>query len=887
MARCPTCYRRLSSGAVCPTDGDRAPPESTATQDVEPPEIPGFVLREGLGRGATSTVWAGIQTKDARAVAVKVARAATDHLTERFEREAAILERLPPGNAPELLQSGRLPNGRSYLAMERLGGDTLARYLERLQKPDESTSIALIAAAIIKNLEALHGVELCHYDLKPSNILLTEAPPDPKTMLIDFGLTALTSVVVGTAEYMAPERIAGERAESSADIYSFGVVLYELLTLRVPFAGDRTSIERGHIALRPAKPSQFAAVSSRLEQLTLRCLAKNPNKRPSLKEISAQLEQTEKGADADSTTSAAEVRPRQRHSSREPVAILVSEIESPAALAEIRRRGGVVARQTGTRYVCAFASALCQEPAQAALGAGEALARRGRWTALHVAELRVRARDDERLRLYGAAVERPESWLPDSIDGLVLTDEFAEVVDLPLDPAGPGFHRLAERDVESSSTGPLVGREEIAAAAEASIERSFTERCPELFTIVGVTGLGKSRLAAELLALGSSMDNVRTVHFQARTSGDNQHRLLTAIGAAELADIPDLDPARDVGGLLAAASRVRPTAVVIDDAHRLSGQLCDAIEYATLNRVGTPLWIAVTVNPRFVGRRRQWGSRANRHEQIELEPLGEREAMALAAELLKPAEYPPADLLRRLANWAGGNPFFLVEIIRALKRQGIIRERESRSFYVATADLENLPAIPASQWLATRLLEGMPSELARLTRLCAILGPVFRRDEVAWIQDAAEKLPAASSPIDLDVGLAELERSEVMVRRRDGWSFAHGAVADAITHQLDSAVAVALRSAAMEFWREPAATGEELAMLRFANHAAASPTSTVIGTAAPPSSAASAGQAMRQIVAPMVSATPDRSIEMFMILPLLDPEVIAWGERPRRFSSSS
>src|SRR5690606_4651941 len=119
-------------------------------------------------------------------------------------------------------------------------------------------------------------------DLAPDNVFLCDDPAE-RVRLVDLGAhashTPSSLAVVGTAEYMAPEQFDG-RMDERAEVYAAGVLLYEMLTLRVPFAGTRAAIEQGHRALRPPCPGEHAPVPADLADLCLACLAKEPDQRP-------------------------------------------------------------------------------------------------------------------------------------------------------------------------------------------------------------------------------------------------------------------------------------------------------------------------------------------------------------------------------------------------------------------------------------------------------------------------------------------------------------------------------------------------------------------------------------------------------------------------------
>jgi len=224
-----------------------------------------------------SIVWEATRDEDKAPSAIKVGRGDSPTVIERFRRDAEALSRIGPPHAPRLYQSGELEDGHPYIAMELLASKTLAARLEEMPAPPEPEWVVGAGTAVLSALMAVHARGIIHRDLKPENIFLDE--PGPLATLIDFGLTrsveasdtvgiTRAGTVVGTPEYMAPEQIRADPVlDGRVDIYAFGVILYELCTLRLPFVGDRASIEHGHLALRPPRPREFAALPEPLEEL--------------------------------------------------------------------------------------------------------------------------------------------------------------------------------------------------------------------------------------------------------------------------------------------------------------------------------------------------------------------------------------------------------------------------------------------------------------------------------------------------------------------------------------------------------------------------------------------------------------------------------------------
>jgi Tol biopolymer transport system component len=266
-----------------------------------------------LGAGGMGEVWRAEDTKLGREVALKVLPeefAKDPERMARFEREAKVLASLNHPNIATLYGLESVPSGTetetetdtgtgptTFLAMELVDGEELSEKITRGQIPvDEAIRIAL---QIAEALEAAHEQGIVHRDLKPANIKLR---PDGTVKVLDFGLAkawdadapdsspsmspTLTAhataagVILGTAAYMSPEQAAGVAADSRADIWSFGVVLWEMLTGRKLFEGETVShVLASVLKDEPEIEALPGALPSRIVELIERCLRKKPKRR--------------------------------------------------------------------------------------------------------------------------------------------------------------------------------------------------------------------------------------------------------------------------------------------------------------------------------------------------------------------------------------------------------------------------------------------------------------------------------------------------------------------------------------------------------------------------------------------------------------------------------
>ncbi|MFF3836096.1 serine/threonine-protein kinase [Streptomyces sp. NPDC001930] len=278
-----------------------------------------YLLEEPLGRGATGTVWRARQRETAGAeaavpgqpgetVAIKVLKeelANDADIVMRFLRERSVLLRL---THPNIVRTRDLVVEGDVLAlvMDLVEGPDLHRYI-RDSGPLTPVAAALLTAQIADALAASHADGVVHRDLKPANVLLAEQGGQMHPMLTDFGIARLadspgltrTHEFVGTPAYVAPESAEGRPQTSAVDIYGAGILLYELVTGRPPFAGG-TALEvlHRHLSEEPRRPS---TVPGPLWTVIERCLSKDPDRRPSAVNLARGLRAVAAGIGVHST----------------------------------------------------------------------------------------------------------------------------------------------------------------------------------------------------------------------------------------------------------------------------------------------------------------------------------------------------------------------------------------------------------------------------------------------------------------------------------------------------------------------------------------------------------------------------------------------------------
>ena len=247
-----------------------------------------YQIVDKLGEGAMGVVYRAFDPMLERVMAIKTIRldlAPAEHedFEQRFFREARSAARLNHPAITTIFDAGRVDNV-AYIAMELLEGQDLRHLIVKDGRPDPDR-IAAIIARVAEGLDYAHEHGVVHRDIKPGNIMLLK---NGQVKIADFGIARLqtsshtmTQMVIGTPKYMSPEQILGKAVDGRSDIFSLGVVLYQLLTATTPFEGDTVTTVMYKVLHEPApRPSTLAPnLPSGFEYILARALAKNPDDR--------------------------------------------------------------------------------------------------------------------------------------------------------------------------------------------------------------------------------------------------------------------------------------------------------------------------------------------------------------------------------------------------------------------------------------------------------------------------------------------------------------------------------------------------------------------------------------------------------------------------------
>ena len=292
--------------------------EAPARQNANDPLIGSTIagkyrIYAKLGSGGMGAVYRAQRTMIGDDVAIKILHVDQNDSreAERFRREAQAAARLKHANAVSIFDFGISDDGRQYLVMELVEGESLRQLIKREGRLS-SAFAAEIISQVCAALDEAHRYNIVHRDIKPDNIIVALRGPKPQVTVLDFGIAKLrgeaagtltqTGSVLGTPHYMSPEQCLGEELDGHSDIYSLGIVLYEMLAGVVPFNSPiSTAVVVQHVnqappSLRGLNP----AIPWSVERTVLHALEKRPEARPSTSgafaaELTASVENS--GAD--------------------------------------------------------------------------------------------------------------------------------------------------------------------------------------------------------------------------------------------------------------------------------------------------------------------------------------------------------------------------------------------------------------------------------------------------------------------------------------------------------------------------------------------------------------------------------------------------------------
>ena len=246
-----------------------------------------YRIEAPVARSGMASIYRATDTRDNRIVALKVPHPdleADPILFDRFQREAGIGEKL---NHPKVMRVfGGEKRSRIYMVMEWCDGRLLRQILDEGRMPHERA--IQIAIAVLDALEYVHANGIVHRDLKPENIMVDD---EDNIKLIDFGIAgdaaarrltyANFTAAIGTPDYISPEQVKGKRGDARSDIFSIGVILYEMLSAKLPFLGPNPIAAMNERLLNHPVPPSVAdpTISPQLQEILYRALERDPQNR--------------------------------------------------------------------------------------------------------------------------------------------------------------------------------------------------------------------------------------------------------------------------------------------------------------------------------------------------------------------------------------------------------------------------------------------------------------------------------------------------------------------------------------------------------------------------------------------------------------------------------
>ncbi len=299
---CGECGTRLSfSEDIAVTETIEAPREELTTGSTFAGR---YQIIEELGRGGMGKVYKALDTEIKEKVALKLIKPeiSVDKKTiERFQNELKFARKISHRNVCRMYDLNK-DAGSYYITMEFVSGEDLKRFIRRSGRLTVSKGID-IATQICEGLDEAHRLGVVHRDLKPGNIMIDN---DGNARIMDFGIARSVEgkgitgagVMIGTPEYMSPEQVEGKDIDQRSDIYSLGVILYEMLTGRVPFEGETAlNVAVKQKTETPRNPREYnEQVSEELSRAILKCLEKEKDKRyRSASEVRSELANIEEG----------------------------------------------------------------------------------------------------------------------------------------------------------------------------------------------------------------------------------------------------------------------------------------------------------------------------------------------------------------------------------------------------------------------------------------------------------------------------------------------------------------------------------------------------------------------------------------------------------------
>ncbi len=295
MTPCRSCARPLAADtAFCGYCGQRLSSRDPLVGTL----LDGrYQIDAKIAAGGFGTIYRATHTSSGRQVALKVLHEQLSHdasVSARFRREAVAMSSLCDPHTVTTYELGEDSDGTRFIAMELLHGESLADRFTACGSLHWRTVLSILRS-VCSSLGEAHALGIVHRDLKPANIFLCQQPTPDYVKVLDFGIAKIlhgsnmddgseltrAGQMIGTLEYMSPEQLIGGELDGRTDIYTLGIVAYEMITGRRPFAeaGNAPALITALFTQTAPAPSMLVRVPAQVDQLLLRCLERDPPER--------------------------------------------------------------------------------------------------------------------------------------------------------------------------------------------------------------------------------------------------------------------------------------------------------------------------------------------------------------------------------------------------------------------------------------------------------------------------------------------------------------------------------------------------------------------------------------------------------------------------------
>lgn len=705
MKSCPKCGATYPDEYnVCPQDG--APLASDKPSAVARVVDGKYQIVRMVGRGGMGAVYEAIHSTMQRRVALKILNAdlvSNPAALERFRREALLSGRLKHPNAITIYDYGMSAIGEAYIVMEFLEGHSLGQELQQA-KTLSPLRVVSVLAPVCDAVHAAHAEGIIHRDLKPANIMLEKLRTGETVKVLDFGIAKLAmnnpslmnltgTGIIGTPQYMSPEQCQAHRIDGRSDVYSIGVIAYEMLTGKLPF--DEPTPLATVIAQVKQKPKPVRElrpdIPPALEAVVMRALEKSPaNRHQTAEELSEAFRTVQRQLSPGGAVIST------------PPALVALASESPPAQEPFTR---IVPGELPPPVGAGAAGPDTVRPPTGMSG-GEFIGRTPELGVLIAAWQSVATRRGRPVVIFGEA----------GIGKTRLIEQFL----IRLEDVGEGqpmLLRVRCPDPARATVGQLP-LSDLRAAAMAYFN-------PELRAVRSLSPADEQFLDGTFFA--NLCDETYATKLAARLAAD-RHSFFG-----------------DLTYLCRLLARERGAVFFVDDAHHADALLLDFVSHLMRQSRGDRLLVIVASRPLTslldgAPPLRNWLQSLDEmggHDQIKLSALSNSEIRLMVEGLLGAQVQLPVSVALMLAEETKGNPYYVCEVVNTMIANGQISHGEETGWVCQDVDEFDLPESIAT--LVKPLLARLEDKTADVLAHAAVIGEEFTFDLLQFLTEATEE----------------------------------------------------------------------------------------------------------------------------------------------------